>query len=478
MAGRGRSATLPAWMTQGKAKPVVDTPTTIDVAMPAPTPDDGKGKKGKGRRGRGAGSGGRGVSAGSAPPPMRSAMPPAMGLGASAGRGKSQTLPAWMRNDKEAAAKALAASSAPSASSGPRGVSQFSQGPGQQAAQPFIQQRRPARNIPSFGMPPSFGQRRQPSGAGAQTQNSVRPPPPAGAPPAADTGGWTTHAGPGGRPYYYHAATKTSQWTKPDALKTPAERAAAAAAWKEFKAPDGRSYFYNSVTAKSVWEEPPELKAARVGASGQANGSRGAQIPQQQSQSHTQPNAQPVAGNTHASSADSGATPATKVEEKKKEPKKPKKPRVLPVYASKEEAVEAFISLLEQKKIPSKLHWKELARKISYDVRWEAIKSLGERKQVYSEWRDRRAREEKLEEQARRTELRSDFEQLLRETPSLNPRIRFREAEELLEKDARFSAIESSSEREDIYADFMAEWDEKERAERRAKKKAVREEIL
>lgn len=63
---------------------------------------------------------------------------------------------------------------------------------------------------------------------------------------------------------------------------------------------------------------------------------------------------------------------------------------------------------------------------------------------------------------------------MLRETTALNPRVRFRDAEDLMAKDSRFKAVESSTEREDIYKDFMWEWDEKERKERREKKKAVR----
>ena len=58
----------------------------------------------------------------------------------------------------------------------------------------------------------------------------------------------------------------------------------------------------------------------------------------------------------------------------------------MPVYNSKEEAVQAFLSLLDAKKISSRMHFKEVARKVSYDVRWDAIRNFGERKQVYAEY--------------------------------------------------------------------------------------------
>jgi hypothetical protein len=40
-----------------------------------------------------------------------------------------------------------------------------------------------------------------------------------GQPPSA----WQEHRTPDGRPYYYHAASKTTQWTKPEEMMTPAE---------------------------------------------------------------------------------------------------------------------------------------------------------------------------------------------------------------------------------------------------------------
>lgn len=44
-------------------------------------------------------------------------------------------------------------------------------------------------------------------------------PPPFGQPPSA----WQEHHTPDGRAYYYNSATKTTQWTKPEDMMTPAE---------------------------------------------------------------------------------------------------------------------------------------------------------------------------------------------------------------------------------------------------------------
>lgn len=48
-----------------------------------------------------------------------------------------------------------------------------------------------------------------------------------GLPPAI----WQEHRTPDGRTYYYNAATKSTQWTKPEEMMTPAEVSAAARHW-------------------------------------------------------------------------------------------------------------------------------------------------------------------------------------------------------------------------------------------------------
>lgn len=63
---------------------------------------------------------------------------------------------------------------------------------------------------------------------------------PAGPGPAAAAGGappaaaqpkpeWTEHTAPDGRKYFFNTRTRQSAWEKPDELKTPAVRLAAAA---------------------------------------------------------------------------------------------------------------------------------------------------------------------------------------------------------------------------------------------------------
>lgn len=83
---------------------------------------------------------------------------------------------------------------------------------------------------------------------------------------------WQEHRTPDGRNYYYNPATKVTQWTKPEEMMSPAERALANQPWKEYTAEGGRKYWYNTETKQSSWEMP-EVYQNALGTSGNPNNS-------------------------------------------------------------------------------------------------------------------------------------------------------------------------------------------------------------
>ncbi|OTF75801.1 hypothetical protein BLA29_014949, partial [Euroglyphus maynei] len=46
---------------------------------------------------------------------------------------------------------------------------------------------------------------------------------------------WIEYKTPDGSPYYYNVITKQTSWTKPDELKSEAERLLDSCPWKEYK---------------------------------------------------------------------------------------------------------------------------------------------------------------------------------------------------------------------------------------------------
>lgn len=69
---------------------------------------------------------------------------------------------------------------------------------------------------------------------------------------------WSEHVTPEGRKFYFNSITRTSQWEKPDDLKSPEELALVTSAhgWKEYYTADGKKYYYNSISKISTWEKP------------------------------------------------------------------------------------------------------------------------------------------------------------------------------------------------------------------------------
>jgi len=91
--------------------------------------------------------------------------------------------------------------------------------------------------------------------------------------------GWKQAKAADGRVYYFHTATKATQWTRPG----PAAEGVAALpplppGWKEAKAADGRTYYYKPGTSSTTWvrptsdvangeshDEEPSAKRSRLG---------------------------------------------------------------------------------------------------------------------------------------------------------------------------------------------------------------------
>eukprot|EP00045_Choanoeca_perplexa_P011431 m.121229 g.121229 ORF g.121229 m.121229 type:complete len:620 (+) comp15631_c0_seq7:73-1932(+) len=204
---------------------------------------------------------------------------------------------------------------------------------------------------------------------------------------------WRQVATPDGKPYWHNVVTNETSWTPPaapqqqplmappvaqmppqqhqhqhqqhqhqqqqqhqqhqqPAAAQPAVPPVVSGDWQEHTHADGRKYYYNTVSRQSVWVKPAEFDAG-----------------------------------LQAGNATKPAEPVVEVKEEKKE---------IPVYATKEEAKDAFRSLLSERKCHSTWPWDKIVRAISDDPRYEVLKK-GEKKQVWNAWKGKRAKEEKEE---------------------------------------------------------------------------------
>ncbi|KAK9828976.1 hypothetical protein WJX72_003175 [[Myrmecia] bisecta] len=284
---------------------------------------------------------------------------------------------------------------------------------------------------------------------------------------------WTEHTAPGGRKYYYNSVTKQSSWEKPQALLAPEERVAQTD-WKEYTSPDGRKYYHNRATKESRWTMPDELKRAKEAAAGgrptptrspavtpqvqvvRLDSPAGGAVPNGQAaapQSTVRPAA--AAGRSEAT-AEASATPQ---DDKKF------------MYSTKEEAKDAFKELLASVHTASDWSWEQTMRLIISDRRYSALKSLGEKKACFNEYLQQRAREEKEEARRKAKQTRDDFTALLEETPDLRPGSRFSKARDLLAADPRWKAVADDKERSELFDTHMKERERREREENKARRK-------
>lgn len=245
-----------------------------------------------------------------------------------------------------------------------------------------------------------------------------------------DVQAWTEHTHTDGRRYYYNRSSEQSSWDKPYCLKSDAEKLNTTF-WKEYKTADDRDYYYNPVTQQSVWEMPEELKRLRG-----------------------------------LCSKDSSEEEEEQHEEKAEEPE----------YASQEERRSAFRELLEERGVKCTMKWEEALKVIQDERRFNALTTAGERKQVFTEFVTQKKKRDKEEEREKRKRAKDEFVQAFNSWKDLKVTSRYRDAAEALCDEECFKLIDEE-ERDELFQDFMDEYEKKVKEERRAKRKDLVEKI-
>lgn len=198
--------------------------------------------------------------------------------------------------------------------------------------------------------------------------------------------------------------------------------------WKEYKTANGRDYFYNPVTKQSVWEMPEELKRLR------------------------------------------GMTKDDESEEEQEEEEDK------PEWSTHEERRAAFQELLKDKGVKCTAKWEEALKLIQEDRRFNALEKAGERKQCFAEYVARRKKEEKEEEREKRKRAKDDFMDALNGWKDLKVSSRYRDAAEQFMDEEWFKLIDEDD-RDDIFQDFLDEYEKKAKDERRKARKEYVEKI-
>ncbi|XP_021714834.1 pre-mRNA-processing protein 40A-like isoform X1 [Chenopodium quinoa] len=133
------------------------------------------------------------------------------------------------------------------------------------------------------------------------------------------------------------------------------------------------------------------------------------------------------------------------------------------VFANKQEAKNAFKSLLESANVQSDWSWDQAMRVIVNDKRYGALKTLGERKQAFNEYLGQRKKQEAEERRLRQKKAKEEFTKMLEESEVLTSSMKWSKAITMFEDDERFKAVEKPKDRQELFENYLVELQKKEK---------------
>ena len=151
------------------------------------------------------------------------------------------------------------------------------------------------------------------------------------------------------------------------------------------------------------------------------------------------------------------------VRERAEEERKEKK-------AKAKEKKDGFRALCEEKNVTAKTSWSEFSREVSKDERFKAIDKSRDRETLFNEYQSEMRKRDREEKEEKRKVLKKDFKELLRDTEDIDRHSHWSDVKKILEKDDRYAAVDSSSQRQDWFDDYIVELKDEHRREKDKKK--------
>ncbi|OTA94260.1 hypothetical protein M434DRAFT_269069 [Hypoxylon sp. CO27-5] len=261
---------------------------------------------------------------------------------------------------------------------------------------------------------------------------------------------WQEYKSPDGRVYYYNSITKATQWTKPEELMSPAERALANQPWKEYTAEGGRKYWYNTETKQSSWEMPEVYRKALGHESTPTTPAPPTPFAPSASFSssgydHHREHREPFPESrqlTHGSDLRVQAfVPASNE----------------PEYATPEEAEAAFMKLLRRSGVQPDWTWEQTMRATIKDPQYRAIKDPKDRKAAFEKYCQDMIIQDKERAKDRLAKLRADFAIMLKSHPEIKHYTRWKTARPIIEGETIFRSTNNEEERRQLFEDYIVE---------------------
>lgn len=113
-------------------------------------------------------------------------------------------------------------------------------------------------------------------------------------------------------------------------------------------------------------------------------------------------------------------------------------------------------TLLREKNVSSTSSWEYAIKLMESDSRFESVRSLPNRKYIFNEYKQQKAKEEKEEQRLKAKKAKEDLEHFLANDPRVSSSMRYRQANELFADNEVWRAV-PDDERRDILNDVMLE---------------------
>lgn len=213
---------------------------------------------------------------------------------------------------------------------------------------------------------------------------------------------WTQHITKDGRAFWNNTKTGKSSWDKPDCLKSELELLTSSQTpWKEYVSADGRQYWYNKETKKSVWDIPEDIR----------------QLKQELAEEWSN-------------------------------------------FTDKTLATERLKTLFKLKNLGPKTRWEDALNTVKSDSRFSFFSCLstGEKKQAFSEFQNQIQKHQRDRDRVRKVEGRQIFLDELGKWPPLTPASVLQDFENAYKSEWWMSCF-SLSEKEDLFNEYIEEWE-------------------
>ncbi|PSR99435.1 hypothetical protein BD289DRAFT_40000 [Coniella lustricola] len=318
--------------------------------------------------------------------------------------------------------------------------------------------------------------------------------------PGPGAAAWQEHRTPDGRVYYYNPISKQTQWTKPEDMMTPAERALANQPWKEYTAEGGRKYWYNSETKTSSWEMPDAYKRA-LGATDTPTtpatpnnfstpGGQGYDRYRDQRDQRDSRDQRDYRDREHRDHRDyrdhrdhrdqreplgesrqigfGNEVRAQQFVPASEEPE----------YASAEEAEAAFVKLLRRSGVQPDWTWEQTLRAVVKDPQYRAIKDPRERKIAFERYCSDVIAQDKEKAKERLAKLRSDFATMLKSHSEIKHYTRWKTARPMIEGETIFRSTSDEVERRQLFEDYIIDLKKTHREQKTSLRKSAMDGLI